>query len=123
MASAWFAKAQALVDNLGELDVASIAVGWEPAISAADYPLIRILRSETRPGSYGSRTVAVRIVFGVDATKADGVPTAEDRLDELEAAILERVRKAGHVWERTVYDDDRGEQPYRHAAVIARLEG
>ena len=66
-------KVQAARDALALIpDVASCKIGLEQGITAADYPLIRLVPSRITPGRpYNNRTAETLVYFGMDVTGAD----------------------------------------------------
>lgn len=104
-------------------DVASCRIGLEQGITAADYPLIRLVPSRITPGRpYSNRTVECQIMFGMDITaaEANGLEAVYSALFGLEAEIIERLRSLGHRYIETVTDEDRLDT-YKLMSVRAEL--
>ncbi len=106
-----FATLEAVRDDLAQIaDVASCKIGLEQGITAADYPLIRLVPSRITPGRpYNHRTAECLVYFGMDITAAEagGLEAVYAALFGLEAAIIERLRAMGHRYIETITDEDR----------------
>ena len=103
--------------------VASCKVGLEQGITAADYPLIRLVPSRITPGRpYNNRTVECQIMFGMDITAAEagGLEAVYSALFGLEAEIIERLRSLQHRYIETVTDEDRLDT-YKLMSIRAEL--
>lgn len=90
--------------------VASCKIGLEQGITAADYPLIRLVPSRITPGRpYNNRTAECLVYFGMDLTGADagGLEAVYAALFGLESEIIERLRALGHRYIETITDEDR----------------
>jgi hypothetical protein len=126
---------ETLRDTLATIPgVASCKIGLEANISPADYPLIRLVPSNLRPGQialYGphlTRQGEVLIYFGMDVNEADGgLEAVYDALFAMEAAILAKlnpppagVMKAQYL--ETITDEDRLDT-YKLMAVRCEVEG
>lgn len=106
-------------------DVASCKIGVEQGISAADYPLIRLVPARIVPGRpYSNRTAEVQIIFGMDITGADagGLEAVYAALFGLEAAIMDTLRSMGHRYLETITDEDRLDT-YKLMTIRAELVG
>mgnify|MGYP007024625465 FL=1 len=106
-------------------DVASCKIGLEQGITAADYPLIRLVPSRITPGRpYNNRTAETLIYFGMDVTGADagGLEAVYAALFGLEAEIIERLRALGHRYIETITDEDRLDA-YKLMTIRAELVG
>ena len=106
-------------------DVASCKIGLEQGITAADYPLIRLVPSRITPGRpYNNRTAECFIYFGMDVTGADagGLEAVYAALFALEAEIIERLRAMHHRYIETVTDEDRLDA-YKLMTIRAELVG
>jgi len=106
-------------------DVASCKIGLEQGITAADYPLIRLVPSRITPGRpYGQRTAECLVYFGMDITAADagGLEAVYAALFGLEAEIIERLRTLGHRYLETITDEDRLDA-YKLMTIRAELVG
>ena len=106
-------------------DVASCKIGLEQGITAADYPLIRLVPSRITPGRpYNNRTAETLIYFGMDVTGADagGLEAVYAALFGLEAEIIERLRALGHRYIETATDEDRLDA-YKLMTIRAELAG
>jgi hypothetical protein len=111
--------------------VASCKVGIEQGITAADYPMIRLVPSRITPGRpYNNRTAETLIYFGMDVTPADkpegGGPAGLEgvylALFSLEAEILARLKAMGHRYIETITDEDRLDT-YKLMTIRAELVG
>lgn len=120
------ATLQAARDALALIpDVASCKIGLEQGITAADYPLIRLVPSRLVPGKpYGSRTAECLIYFGMDITAAEagGLEAVYSALFGLEAAILAKLKALGHRYVETITDEDRLDA-YKLMTIRAELVG
>lgn len=106
-------------------DVASCKIGLEQGITAADYPLIRLVPSRITPGRpYNNRTAETLVYFGMDVTGADagGLEAVYAALFGLEAEIIERLRALGHRYIETITDEDRLDA-YKLMTIRAELVG
>lgn len=106
-------------------DVASCKIGLEQGITAADYPLIRLVPSRITPGRpYNNRTAECEIMFGMDITAAEagGLEAVYSALFGMEAEIIERLRSLGHRYIETVTDEDRLDI-YKLMSIRAELVG
>ena len=106
-------------------DVASCKIGLEQGITAADYPLIRLVPSRITPGRpYNNRTAETLVYFGMDVTGADagGLEAVYAALFGLEAEIIERLRTLGHRYIETITDEDRLDA-YKLMTIRAELVG
>ena len=106
-----FATLEALRDALATIpDVASCKIGLEQGITAADYPMIRLVPSRLTPGRpYNQRTAECLVYFGMDITAADagGLEAVYAALFGLEGAILSVLKAGGHRYLETITDEDR----------------
>lgn len=105
--------------------VASCRIGIEQGITAADYPMIRLVPSRITPGRpYNNRTAEVLIYFGMDTTAAEagGLEAVYAALFGLEAEIIERLRALGHRYVETITDEDRLDA-YKLMTIRAELVG
>ena len=88
-----FAVLEAARDALALVPgVASCRIGLEQGITAADYPLIRLVPSRITPGRpYNNRTAECLVYFGMDTTAAEagGLEAVYAALFGLEAEIIE----------------------------------
>jgi hypothetical protein len=100
---------EAARDDLATIPgVKSCAIGVEPNISPADYPMIRIVPSRITPGApYGKRTAETLIYFGINKTTSEGLESVYEALFELEALILSKMQALGHRYIETITDEDR----------------
>ena len=106
-------------------DVASCKIGLEQGITAADYPLIRLVPSRITPGRpYNNRTAETLIYFGMDVTGADagGLEAVYAALFSLEAEILAKLKALGHRYIETITDEDRLDA-YKLMTIRADLVG
>ena len=105
--------------------VASCRIGIEQGITAADYPMIRLVPSRITPGRpYNNRTAEVLIYFGMDTTAAEagGLEAVYAALFGLEAEIIERLRALGHRYLETITDEDRLDA-YKLMTIRAEIVG
>lgn len=106
-----FATLEAARDALALIpDVASCRIGLEQGITAADYPLIRLVPSRLIPGRpYNNRTAECLVYFGMDITSAEvgGLEAVYEALFGLEAEIITRLKGLGHRYIETITDEDR----------------
>lgn len=120
------ATLQAARDALALIpDVASCKIGLEQGITAADYPLIRLVPSRITPGRpYNHRTAECLVYFGMDITAAEagGLEAVYAALFGLEAEIIERLKALGHRYIETVTDEDRLDA-YKLMTIRAELVG
>lgn len=106
-------------------DVASCKIGMEQGITAADYPLIRLVPSRLTPGRpYNNRTAECLVYFGMDITAAEtgGLEAVYAALFGLEGEIIERLRALGHRYVETVTDEDRLDA-YKLMVIRAEMAG
>jgi hypothetical protein len=75
-------------------NTATCQIGLEAAITADDYPLIRIVPTRLLPASEGyQRSMEVLIYFGAPLLEVkDGLEAVYEELLEMEAAILDAMR-------------------------------
>jgi hypothetical protein len=105
--------------------VASCRIGLEQGITAADYPLIRLVPSRITPGRpYNNRTAQCLVYFGMDTTAAEagGLEAVYAALFGLEAEIIERLRALGHRYLETITDEDRLDA-YKLMTIRAEIVG
>lgn len=75
-------------------NTATCKIGLEAAITADDYPLIRIVPTRLQPATEGSyrRGMEVLIYFGAPVLEAkDGLETVYEELMAMEAAIVDAM--------------------------------
>ena len=88
--------------------VATCAIGLEDIISAADYPMIRLVPSRIAPGKpYSRRTADILIYFGDAIAESAGLPAVYDGLLEMEAQIISVVKDLSGRYVETITDEDR----------------
>lgn len=107
-------------------------IGIEKGMTAADYPMIRIVPTTVGPGDViGLRAAEVLIYFGKPIEEFDEEPDAEGRvrleklyaeLFALEETIVEILAVMGGEYEETLLDEDRIDT-YKLMAVKAVVEG
>lgn len=107
-------------------------IGIEKGMTAADYPMIRIVPTTVRHGDIiGYRAAEVLIYFGKPIEEFDEEPDAEGRvrleklyadLFALEETIVEILAVMGGEYEETLLDEDRIDT-YKLMAVKAVVEG
>ena len=107
-------------------------IGIEKGMTAADYPMIRIVPTTVGPGDViGLRAAEVLIYFGKPIEEFDEEPDAEGRvrleklyaeLFALEETIIEILAVMGGEYEETLLDEDRIDT-YKLMAVKAVVEG
>ena len=101
-----------LRDALANLNgVATCRIGLEPNMTAADYPIIRIVPSVHRRGQQTTTDLSVLIYYGelAHAFEDGGIEAQYDWLFEMEAKIKDAAISSGVrcLWEETVLDEDR----------------
>ncbi len=107
-------------------------IGIEKGMTAADYPMVRIVPTTVGPGDViGLRAAEVLIYFGKPIEAFEDEPDSEGRvrlerlyaeLFDLEDAIIEVVASMGGEYEETILDEDRIDT-YKLMAVKAVVEG
>ena len=103
--------------------VASCKIGLEANISPADYPMIRLVPTRLTPGRpYANRTSETQIYFGTPTANSEGLEAVYTELFELEALILEELRKLGARYIETITDEDRLDA-YKLMAIRCELQG
>ena len=118
--------------------VASCKIGLEAAITADDYPLVRIVLSRMVPQEAHStrRQMELLIYFGAPVLEAsDGLEKVYETLLAMETALRDRMtvgvvrtaREAGEYLKtqyiETVFDEDRLPPMYKIFAMRWRVEG
>lgn len=121
-----FATLEAARDALALIpDVASCRIGLEQGITAADYPLVRLVPSRLTPGRpYNNRTAETLIYFGMDITAAEagGLEAVYAALFVLEGEIIAKLKAMGHRYVETITDEDRLDA-YKLMTIRAELVG
>lgn len=126
-------KLEELRDQLALIPgIETCRIGIEKGMTAADYPMIRIVPTTVGPGDViGLRAAEVLIYFGKPIEEFDEEPDAEGRvrleklyaeLFALEETIVETLAVMGGEYEETLLDEDRIDT-YKLMAVKAVVEG
>jgi hypothetical protein len=124
---------EALRDQLALIPgIETCKIGIEKGMTAADYPIIRIVPTTVRHGDIiGMRAVEVMIYFGKPIEEFDEEPDDEGRvrleklyaaLFDLEVTIIEILSVMGGEYEETLLDEDRLDT-YKLMAIRATVEG
>lgn len=102
---------EAMRDKLALLPgVKTCKIGMEANISPDDYPMVRLVPSTVRNGSFTGRQVDLTIYFGQPIHEfTDGLESLYASLFALEAEIIAAVRGTGlnAAYDETVLDEDR----------------
>lgn len=126
-------KLEELRDQLALIPgIETCRIGIEKGMTAADYPMIRIVPTTVGPGDViGLRAAEVLIYFGKPIEEFDEEPDAEGRvrleklyaeLFALEETIVEILAVMGGEYEETLLDEDRIDT-YKLMAIKAYVEG
>ena len=107
-------------------------IGIEKGMTAADYPMVRIVPTTVGPGDViGLRAAEVLIYFGKPIEEFDEEPDDAGRvrleklyaeLFEMEGSIIEALAATGGEYEETLLDEDRIDT-YKLMAIRAVVEG
>ena len=91
--------------------VATCKIGLEVNITAADYPMIRIVPSEFRRGEKTTQSLSVLVYYGEKAHDFEpgGIEAQYEWLFAMEAQIKNAAISCGArvLWQDTVLDEDR----------------
>jgi hypothetical protein len=126
-------KLEELRDQLALIPgIQTSKIGIEKGMTAADYPMVRIVPTTVRHGDViGYRQAEVLIYFGKPIEEFDEEPDDAGRvrleklyaeLFDLEGLILEYLALVGGEYEETLLDEDRIDT-YKLMAVRAVVEG
>jgi hypothetical protein len=126
-------KLEELRDQLALIPgIQTSKIGIEKGMTAADYPMVRIVPTTVRHGDViGFRQVEVLIYFGKPIEEFDEEPDDAGRvrleklyaeLFDLEDSIIEVLAALGGEYEETLLDEDRIDT-YKLMAVRAVVEG
>lgn len=100
---------EAARDSLATIPgVKSCAIGIEPNISPADYPMIRLVPSRITVGRpYDKRTCETLVYFGMNKATSEGLESVYEALFDLEALIIEKLKALDGRYVETITDEDR----------------
>lgn len=126
-------KLEELRDQLALIPgIETCKIGIEKGMTAADYPMVRIVPTAVRHGDViGYRQAEVLIYFGKPIEEFDEEPDEDGRvrleklyaaLFSLEEAIIEILSVMGGEYEETLLDEDRIDT-YKLMAIKAFVEG
>lgn len=92
--------------------VQTCKVGLEPAISPADYPIIRVVPSKlSHAEAYPRRMIDLLIYYGATVQAFEGMDAVYDALCEMEQSIIDIMEngQGGYVaeFQETTTDEDR----------------
>jgi len=102
---------QTIRDKLATVPgVKTCKIGLEANMSPDAYPMVRLVPSVVRNGSYSGRQCDLTIYFGQPIHEfTDGLESLYSSLFDLEADIIDAVRSTGlnAAYDETVLDEDR----------------
>ncbi len=105
-------------DALGAISgIASCRIGFEAAVSPADYPLVRLVPERIVPGKpYFGRTCQTLVYLSMPTAEAEGLEEVYADLFELERQVLRVLKDLQARYIETLWDRDEL-RPYKMIAI------